>query len=157
MIVSVNDVAAYINEKYRGSDPKLTGIKLQKLLYYCQAWSLVWNEEPLFHEDIQAWTNGPVIRELYEQHQGKLYVDEMSFGNSSVLTEVQKETVDSVIQAYGDKTGQWLSDLTHLEAPWQEARTGLAETERGSTVISLAALYEYYSGLNQEDNCLNGN
>ena len=58
--VSVFDVAAYILDKLG----PISTIKLQKLVYYCQAWSLVWDEEPLFSERIEAWVNGPVVREL---------------------------------------------------------------------------------------------
>ena len=47
--VSVLDVAAYILDK-RG---KMSTWKLQKLCYYAQAWSLVWDEEPLFEENIE--------------------------------------------------------------------------------------------------------
>ena len=65
--VSVLDVAAYILDK-RG---KMSTWKLQKLCYYAQAWSLVWDEEPLFEENIEAWANGPVVPRLYRKHQGQ--------------------------------------------------------------------------------------
>ena len=55
--VSVLDVAAYILKKL-GS---MTTMKLQKLVYYSQAWSLVWDEQSLFIESIEAWANGPVV------------------------------------------------------------------------------------------------
>ena len=35
-------------------DP-LTNLRLQKLLYYAQAWSLVLRESELFPEEIEAW------------------------------------------------------------------------------------------------------
>ena len=44
------DVAAYILEK-RG---QMTAMKLQKLVYYAQAWSMVWDEEPLFADRIEG-------------------------------------------------------------------------------------------------------
>ena len=53
--IRVFDVAAYILEQ-KGS---MTTMKLQKLVYYSQAWSLVWDEKPLFEEAIEAWANGP--------------------------------------------------------------------------------------------------
>ncbi|HSX11345.1 MAG TPA: type II toxin-antitoxin system antitoxin SocA domain-containing protein, partial [Chlamydiales bacterium] len=65
--VSVLDVAAYILEKQPKNEP-ITAWKLQKLVYYCQAWSLVWDEKPLFKEKILAWANGPVVKELYLRH-----------------------------------------------------------------------------------------
>ena len=55
------DVAAYILKKCGN----MSHMKLQKLMYYAQAWSLVWDEEPLFPERIEAWVNGPVVRPLY--------------------------------------------------------------------------------------------
>lgn len=152
--VSVFDVAEYIYEKFSDSSQKLTAMKLQKLLYYCQAWSLVWNEEPIFCEEIQAWANGPVIKELYDKHRGMFYVESVFDGQSSKLDEVQKDTVDRVLKSYGNKTAQWLSDLTHLEEPWREARNGLCTGDRGCNIISLRSLHEYYSSLDEQENFL---
>ena len=64
--VSVLDVAASIL-KHQGA---MTTWKLQKLCYYSQAWSLVWDDEPLFTEKIEAWANGPVIPDLYQNIAG---------------------------------------------------------------------------------------
>jgi len=147
--VSVLDVAAYILEKQPKRRP-ITAWKLQKLVYYCQAWSLVWDEKPLFKEEIFAWANGPVVKELYKQHKGMFYVKELTRGISKSLTLNQKDTIDHVLKAYGDKSAQWLSDLTHLEQPWIEARKGLKSGERGEAEISLSAMHEYYSGVDIE-------
>jgi uncharacterized phage-associated protein len=152
--VSVFDVAAYICREFKSSSPKLTAMKLQKLLYYCQAWSLVWNEEPIFSEEIEAWANGPVVKELYDWHRGMFHIESISKGNLSHLNKIHKDTIHRVLKTYGSKTAQWLSDLTHLESPWKEARNGLGENERGSNVITLAALHEYYSSLSEQANRL---
>jgi uncharacterized phage-associated protein len=125
----------------------MTAMKLQKLVYYSQAWSLVWDEEPLFHESIQAWANGPVVPELYACHRGCFEVDEIAGGDPNALNACQRETVDAVLVYYGDHTSQWLSDLTHMEAPWVEARKDLREGERGKHVITTDAMAEYYEGL----------
>ena len=68
---NILNVARYIIEQC-GS---MTTMKLQKLTYYCQAWSLAWDGEPLFEEDFQAWANGPVSPELYQHHRGFFRVD----------------------------------------------------------------------------------
>src|SRR5258708_40323860 len=47
-------------------DP-LTNLRLQKLLYYAQAWSLVLRESELFPEEIQAWRWGPVVPAVYDK------------------------------------------------------------------------------------------
>src|ERR1700689_4301222 len=84
--VSVLDVASYILEKQ-----PLTAWKLQKLVYYCQAWSLVWDEQPLFKERVLAWANGPVVKELYDQHKGMYYVKELVKGNAGNLSANQRD------------------------------------------------------------------
>lgn len=140
--ISAFDVAAYIL-KQRGS---MTTMKLQKLLYYCQAWSLVWDEEPLFGEEIEAWANGPVVRDVFCAHKNKFKISVIK-GDAEKLSLSQKETVDSVLDFYGGKTSQWLADLTHEEAPWKNAREGLEPGERGSKVISHASMMDYYSSL----------
>lgn len=135
-------MAEYILQK-QGS---MTAMKLQKLVYYAQAWSLVWDEAPIFEERIEAWANGPVVRKLYEAHRGSFRLATVG-GEPCRLDENQKDSVDVVLDFYGAKSAQWLSDLTHRERPWREARQGLGDGERGSVEITHAALAEYYSGL----------
>ncbi len=140
------DVAAYILERMG----EMTAMKLQKLVYYSHAWSLVWDEAPLIREDIQAWANGPVVPELYNAHRGLYSVAPGQIGgNSRALCPDQMETVEAVLSHYGDKHSQWLSDLTHAEDPWKCAReeAGLPDGARGKVLISNAAMAEYYSSL----------
>jgi uncharacterized phage-associated protein len=136
------DVAEYILQQLG----PLTTWKLQKLVYYCQAWSLVWDEEPLFDECIEAWSNGPVIPELYDYHRGQFIIDSVP-GDPDNLEEYQKDTIDSVLESYGDSSAQWLSDLTHMEEPWNEARQGLEIGEPCRNEITLSSMHEYYSSL----------
>jgi len=149
-MVNVFDVVKYILNKKNN----ITAMKLQKLVYYCQAWSIVWDSKPLYKENIEAWVNGPVVRELYKKHKGMYEIKKDSsianLGDASKLNENQKETIDAVIKYYGDRSSQWLSDLTHKEDPWRKAREGLLDGERGNRIISLASLEEYYSSLSED-------
>ena len=146
-MVSVIDVAAFILKK----TGEITTWKLQKLVYYSQAWSLVWDEEPLFEEEIQAWANGPVVPVLYDYHKGKFKLGPGDIpGDYKKLSSTQVDTVTEIIQTYGKKSGQWLSDLTHSERPWQDARHGVPPTKRGEEVIELDSLAEYYGSLGPE-------
>lgn len=140
---TVKDVAQYILEKIG----PLTTIKLQKLVYYCQAWSLVWDDSPLFDDEIQAWANGPVVPNLFFAHQGQFSISVIPDGDSSRLNAAQRDTVDAIIRDYGDKTSQWLVELTHMEEPWKEARGNCRPGDRCRNVISHASMAEYYSGL----------
>ncbi len=128
----------------------MTTKKLQKLVYYSQAWSIVWDEKPLFAEEIQAWASGPVVRELYNEHKGVFQIPGLGKGNTDNLKPEEKETIDAVLQAYGDKSAQWLSDLTHMEKPWNEAREGFDPGDNCEDEITQASLAEYYSSLSPD-------
>ena len=139
------DVAAYVLEKLESCD----AMKLQKLTYYSQAWHLAWTGEPLFNDRIEAWANGPVVPSLYREHKGKflLHKGELS-GRCSPedLGGQQREVVDAVCESYGDLTGWQLSQLTHSERPWKEARekAGVSDGDRCTEPIDLDIMLEYY-------------
>lgn len=142
-MVSADDVAAYILERHS----PISAMKLQKLVYYAQAWSLVWDDRPLFGERIEAWANGPVVRSLYERHRGHFQVSGWRWGRPERLDGNACSTIDAVLGYYGPRSAQWLSDLTHREEPWKQARRGLPEGERGNREISLESMMDYYSSL----------
>lgn len=142
-MASVFDVAQYILQK---AGP-MTAMKLQKLVYYSQAWSLVWDEQPLFNEKIEAWANGPVCPALYQEFRGSFEVKRTSTGSIRNLNNTQRETIDAILKHYGTKSAHWLSDLTHRERPWKEARSGLRDGERGNSKITNASMAEYYGNL----------
>jgi len=142
-MASVHDIAAYILKK-RGA---MTAWKLQKLVYYSQAWSLVWDEKPLFSARIEAWANGPVVPQLYRLHRGKFTVSSWPDGERGNLSQTERETVDAVLKFYGDRTPQWLSDLTHREEPWLKARVGLGPNDPGKQEIKLGDMADYYGRL----------
>lgn len=137
-------VAKYICEQ----QGEMSAMKLQKLMFYSQAWHLVWDEQPLFEEDFQAFANGPVVPELYWRHKGMFIVDSTLFSDvEGSLSRDERETVDKVLEFYGHKSAHFLSSLTHSEEPWLEARGDTPIGERSTAVISKASLAEYYGSL----------
>lgn len=146
MAVNIYDVALYILQKTN----EVSTMKLQKLCYYSQAWSLVWDEAPLFNNEFEAWQNGPVNRDLYYIHRGLFKINEnllTNYGDISKLSTLNKETIDVVINDYGDKTGFYLSQLTHSENPWIISRDGIPESAPCENIITVDSMYEYYSSL----------
>jgi uncharacterized phage-associated protein len=139
------DVAKYILER----QGEVTAMKLQKLMYYGQAWHLVWAEEPLFPDDFQAWANGPVLPALYVKHKGMFKVNAhlLPQADSNRLTHAQRANVDKVLGFYGTQTAQWLSNLTHQEAPWLQTRNGLQPGTMSEDIIPQSLMHEYYSSL----------
>ena len=142
-MASVHDVAAYILDRHGPIDT----MKLQKLVYFSQAWHLVWESKPLFDERIEAWANGPVVRELFNKHRGRFRVSEWPLGDSGNLSEEDKAVIDIVLDEYGPLAGQQLSVLTHEDGPWCDARRGLESTERSNRQISCDQMQEYYTAL----------
>lgn len=144
-MASVFDVAKYILI----NAGKMSTWKLQKLCYYSQAWSLAWTSEPIFPEDFQAWSNGPVCPELFYEHQGRFIVgsDDLAMGNPEHLTDDQKDTVNIILRDYGSMEPYELRELSHIEAPWKNARQGIPDNARCQTIITKEDMGEYYGGL----------
>lgn len=144
-MVTIIDVAKYITTNLG----EMSAMKLQKLAYYSQAWHLVWDDEPLFNEDFQAWANGPVAPALYDLHRGAFKVDKSFFSSGKVkrISAESRVSIDKILDFYGDKSAHWLSNLTHQEDPWKNARSDLQPGEPSSKVITTAAMVEYYSAL----------
>ena len=82
-MASVLDVAVYI-PKRKGP---MTTWKLQRLVYYGQAWSLVWDDDALFPEEIEAWANGQVVRALSHAHRGKHRISRVPRGEAHGLND----------------------------------------------------------------------
>lgn len=123
----------------------LTTIKLQKLSYYVQAWSLVLAEEQMFEEEFIASVNGAKNLQLYELHKNRFKISngEDCSSCSSNFTAVQREIIEKVVMLYGKYNSQQLCDLNRNEDPWLKAmaRSGV------DSIISLADMREYYAGL----------
>ena len=140
-MAQVGDVAAYIMQE-KG---QMTAMKLHKLLYYSQAWHLVWEEEPLFGAEIQAWAEGPVVPMIYQSHRGRFMLHECPVeGNASKLRQSEVETIGAVLRRYSDLAGYELSELSHSEFPWRHARKGLSPGERSTAPIDIETMYGYY-------------
>ena len=145
MNTTIFDIAKYILHKLN----RMSTMKLQKLCYYAQAWSLVWDDVPLFDEEFYAWKNGPVCRELFNATRGMFSVcEDEENGDISKLTEQQKETINSVLEVYGPKDAQWLSRLTHLEDPWKNAmQPNLLDSGEQDRIITKESMAMYYGSL----------
>lgn len=117
----------------------LTNLKLQKLVYYAQGFSLAVNDHPLFAEDIVAWEHGPVVRELYaiyrELGSGTIPVPDVALN----IDKDDLALIEEVNNVYGQFSAWKLRDMTHQERPW-------VETPRDQ-VISHELMKEYFSTL----------
>ena len=90
-----------------------------------------------------------MIPSLHSLLRGEYTVTTIPDCHPELLDDTQCETIDAILEFYGTKSSHWLSDLTQMELPWNEAResASLAYGERGQVVISEAAMAEYYASL----------
>jgi len=126
-IHTAQEIADYLLWRVAQEQPEdpdyLTNMKLQKLLYYIQGWSMVDTGQPAFREEIEAWTHGPVVPSVFQafDHLGKRPIVDVP-QSPPELTEQIQQLIESVWQRYKAYSAFELSHMTHQEAPWQKAR-----------------------------------
>ena len=145
--MSAINLSKYIIQKcYEGGISDLSNKKLQKLLYYVQAWNLVFYNKKAFSEDIEAWIHGPAIPAVYRLYKNFVFSpipQSMADGFDDITKELSS-VVDDVIRVYGKFDADYLETLTHAESPWQTARNDAKPFENSSNVISTDEMKTYY-------------
>lgn len=142
-MATARDVAAHI----LASKGVMEAMKLQKLVYYAQAWSLAWDGAPLFSEPIEAWDYGPVVPSVpWEHRHVTVGLESLLGANAAALSANERAVVDAVVAFYGEMSASTLSDLTHREEPWRKHYQAL----RPSPVIPQQALQAYYRAASGE-------
>ncbi|MCH8344195.1 MAG: DUF4065 domain-containing protein [Planctomycetes bacterium] len=141
------DIARYlIKLAATEAEPEyLSHMRLQKLLYYIQAWSLVAKEKPAFESPIEAWIHGPVVRRVYPVFAG--YGDSpISFheASSEGLDSEMKNLVASIWQGYKNFSAVALRQKTHGEKPWLEARGNNAPDQASDAEINLTTMRQFF-------------
>ncbi|MBE9098073.1 SocA family protein [filamentous cyanobacterium LEGE 07170] len=128
----------------------ISNLKLQKLVYYAQAWYLAIYEKPLFNEDFEAWIHGPVIPDLYSKYK--------NFGWRPIQEDVEPDLPDDIESFLEEVADEYfacdayeLEKMTHLEDPWIEARKGLPMDKPSSNVIRKPWMKEYYGSKLEEE------
>lgn len=121
----------------------LTAMKLQKLLYYVQGWHLAITGEPLFEEDFKGYADGPVLVSVWRARQDPTTRRHQAATLPTLTPEAEK-IVQLVLTEYGGRSGDELSALSHSERPWQEARVGLREGERGSRPVTKESMTRFF-------------
>lgn len=151
IMYQINDIADYIILRVKAEDnyASLINLKLQKLLYYIQAWSYGMNKKPLFDGEFQAWIHGPVNKSIYDRFNPTKYLySEINI--SDILNEKVEiasedaEFIEFVLENYLKYSGAELENLSHTELPWIKTREGVASNERCTKIIDSELMKEYY-------------
>jgi uncharacterized phage-associated protein len=145
-VTTANRIAeALINLSHEKQDP-ISNLKLQKLLYYAQAWYLVFYDNALFNDPIEAWVHGPVVPPIFRQYREYRWAPISRVPTESVASATL-EHIKEVWRVYGKFPAAKLENLTHSEDPWKHARAGLPIDAPSHNVISVHSIKTYYSSL----------
>lgn len=142
--MQASTIASYIIAFSQEHGDPVSNLKLQKLLYYAQAWHLAINDRPLFDEQIEAWVHGPVVPSVYREYKQFSW---QPIAAAVVEPKLEKDVVDhldEVMEVYGSLTALKLEQLTHAEYPWQHARGNLPEDASSNAVITHDDMKAYY-------------
>lgn len=124
----------------------ISPLRLQKLLYYCQGWSLGLTGRPLFRQSLEAWKRGPVVAEVYEKFQGTRdgLTPELIGEPTTKLTDAEAALVEMVWREYAKYTPEELCEMTHTEPAWREAWGDLPLDAKSSNKLSPATMESYF-------------
>lgn len=130
---SILEIARYICQQYKKiSGETLDEMKLHKLLYFAQRESFAVLGKPLFIENMEAWIYGPVSPEVRANYE-TLKKDK----TPSRISRMGKKIVNRVLKKYAAIASWKLSQLSHEEISWRNARGKLNGSERGDTPLNL--------------------
>lgn len=148
---SCSDVADFFIALANVSGEPITNLKLQKLVYYSQAWHLAIWGKPLFSGHFEAWVHGPVCPTLYQQYKAFRWMPIEKDLDEEDLKKMRKafgptisEFLDEVAEEYMGMTAYDLERLVHSEGPWQWARGPLPEDAPSRNVIHDEWMKEFY-------------
>lgn len=147
------DAARYfIGLSKPGTKYEITPKKLQKILFYAQAWYLVKKGEPLFPDStFEAWSHGPVNHLVYDSYKAFRYHPIIDSNlEQPCLEEGEKEYLNTIWEIYGSYSADQLEELTHNEGPWLEARNGLPDSAYSNEIITSESIVAYYSDVLKE-------
>lgn len=118
MEYKVKDIAAYIVNYSIETNNYVSNLKLQKLLYYVQAYFAVQKNTPCFNEEIRHWRHGPVVREVYSEY--KVYFNDDIIDNKTCdfIEDSDKDLINEVVDSYRRYNAWDMVKKTHEEEPW---------------------------------------
>lgn len=129
-----------VTRELRRHLPDAGALKIHKLLYYCQGWHLVWTGLPMFAERTEAWTNGPVVADLWhDEDKGR------ARPRAQQPRDEEAAVIGYVVGRYGRCTGLELIRKTHLEDPWRNVSESEVSFRTRNPEITHEALRSWFS------------
>ena len=151
MPYTTKEIADYIIASAHETGSFLSNLKLQKLLFYAQAWHLAIHDERLLDGHFEAWVHGPVIGDLYREYKKYGWRDIDEKVEKPELDQRSIEFLEDLLDEYGPLDGRRLEWLTHREDPWKNARGELSDDEPRTDYINENDIKTYYRSKMSKD------
>lgn len=127
----------------RHLDPSVDKLKLQKLLYVIQGSYLAQTGQLIFPEAPEAWTYGPVYREIYVvDHE---ITGDVTEAGLSLLAQDRRDQVEAAVDVYRNVGAISMMHQTHEPGPWTEARGDVPDIARSKEHISHHSMLLHFS------------
>lgn len=127
-------------------DETITNLKLNKLLYFAQGYSLALYDKPLFSENIEAWQYGPVVANVYHKFKSNNKENIAHTYGKFSLDIYDSNTIEillAVINDYGKYSSSKLIEITHeKDSPWD-----MVYSENVNNIIPNNAIKEYFKNI----------
>lgn len=146
--LTAEEVAEYFLWISHEEGKAMTNKKLQKLIYYAQAWSLALRNGKIFNDKIEAWVHGPAVRAVYVKYKkfGFGAIQEIPTEKEiAKIPEEAKNFLNEVWRVYGKYDAAYLERLSHSETPWQKARENLEPNIGSENEVSPTEMRLFYS------------
>lgn len=141
------DVAKYIITYSNQNGYKINNLKLQKLLYYVQAFFLIKTEKACFKEEIEAWQSGPFVPGVYSDF--KWYGSEHIPGTSpdfdriftiKEISQKDKERIQKVVDGLSAYSASDLLKAICQHDPWKSSYY----SGNGNNIIPKEKIKEFF-------------
>lgn len=142
------DIAAYIITHEHKSGREISNLRLQKLLYFVQAYIVRTTGAFCFDEDMEAWTYGPVVPSVYYKYDifAGLDIIEDKTARAPYIDKKTKQGIDKILDYLSHYRVSQLVNITHDQNPWQFAYSnGL------KSVITKDSMREYFKRSSKDE------
>lgn len=144
----VLDVSRYIITYCNEKGYPISNLKLQKLLYFVQAYFLVTKNEPCFPDEIEAWPWGPVVRKAYFEFNSYGANNIFLFFNDSQMNIMPDDhiRINDVLLKLANLPAYTLVEITHSQEPWKKVYNQYC-----NNIIEKESIKQYFSSINNHD------
>jgi uncharacterized phage-associated protein len=134
----------FIDQFDRESGGLITHLKVQKLLYFAEAWCQALLDRELFEESMEAWAHGPVVREVFDVYRDYGWEPLTASDEIIEFDSDVEDVLNQVLDVYGEVSAKTLEKMTHKDKPWLDARGDLGPEERCTSILPKESIKTYF-------------